>query len=270
MRSHFLRNIIALGSSVALPTSLGSFPYNIQCPTRLCSPCQSRPENLDDFMRLASSSSPSPSDEDKLSHSLLEGHFPPTRSIPSSSIQIGGPICSTRTSAYAVCADLVLLHTSSSSGTCFILTDQLDGETEQKLRVAVPAMQIMPSDYELLNLDVEIYGASLKMIALPICFILLLLFPQRMCLAKTFTRTLARSRSTRRPGYPRTRCQWSKVSMVNLKPLSAENMLWANAVLAVGSGMGSVVYTGSETRSDEHEPFTDKIWTARHGDRPTC
>ncbi len=27
----------------------------------------------------------------------------------------------------------------------------------------------MPSDHELLNLDVEIYGASLRMIALPIC-----------------------------------------------------------------------------------------------------
>jgi hypothetical protein len=125
VRSHFLRNIIALRSSAPLPTSLGSFPYNIHCPARLCSLCQSRQENLDDYMRLVSSSSPSPSDEDKLSHSLLEGHFPPTRSIPSSSIRIGGPICSTKNQH--VCTDLILPYTSSSSGTCFILTDQLDG-----------------------------------------------------------------------------------------------------------------------------------------------
>jgi hypothetical protein len=73
----YLRNITALRSSVSLPTSLGSFPYNIYYPARLCSPCQSRQDNLDDYMRFVSSSSPSPSDEDKLSHSLLEGHFPP-------------------------------------------------------------------------------------------------------------------------------------------------------------------------------------------------
>jgi len=63
------------------------------------------------------------------------------------------------------------------------------------------------------------------------------------------------------------RCLWSKVSMV--EPLSAENMLWANAMVSVGSGIGSVGYTGSETRSDEHEPSTDEIWIARHGDQPT-
>jgi len=55
-----------------------------------------------------------------------------------------------------------------------------------------------------------------------------------------------------------------------VEPLSAENVLWANTVLAVGSGIGSVVYTGSETRGDEHEPSTDEIWTVRHGDQPTC
>lgn len=34
-------------------------------------------------------------------------------------------------------ADIVLLKTSEKSGTCFIRTDQLDGETDWKLRVAV-------------------------------------------------------------------------------------------------------------------------------------
>ena len=32
-------------------------------------------------------------------------------------------------------------------------------------------------------------------------------------------------------------------------PLSAENVLWANTVLASGTALGLVVYTGRETRS---------------------
>ena len=38
-------------------------------------------------------------------------------------------------------ADMVLLKTSEASGTCFIRTDQLDGETDWKLRVAVSITQ---------------------------------------------------------------------------------------------------------------------------------
>ena len=33
------------------------------------------------------------------------------------------------------------------------------------------------------------------------------------------------------------------------EPLNVENTLWANTVLASGSAMGVVIYTGSETRS---------------------
>jgi len=38
-------------------------------------------------------------------------------------------------------ADIVLLKTSEKSGSCFIRTDQLDGETDWKLRVAVSTTQ---------------------------------------------------------------------------------------------------------------------------------
>ncbi|KAF8491068.1 hypothetical protein F5888DRAFT_1866433 [Russula emetica] len=79
--------------------------------------------------------------------------------IPSSSIRVGDLVLLEKNQR--VLADLILLRTSDSSGTCFIRTDQLDGETDWKLRVAVPATQKLPFDYELLNLDAEIYGASL-------------------------------------------------------------------------------------------------------------
>jgi phospholipid-translocating ATPase len=106
---------------------------------------------------------PSPRNDDELSHSLLlEENLPPTRSIPSSSIRVGDLVLLEKNQR--VPADLVLLRTSDSSGTCFIRTDQLDGETDWKLRVAVPATQKLHSDQDLLNLDAEIYGVS------PQCF----------------------------------------------------------------------------------------------------
>ena len=81
---------------------------------------------------------------------------PYTRSVPSSSIRVGHLILLEKNQR--VPADLVLLRTSDSSGTCFIRTDQLDGETDWKLRAAVPTCQKLHSDRDLLSLDAEIYG----------------------------------------------------------------------------------------------------------------
>jgi phospholipid-translocating ATPase len=35
----------------------------------------------------------------------------------------------------------------------------------------------------------------------------------------------------------------------SVSPLTAENVLWSNTVLAAGSAVGFVVYTGAETRA---------------------
>ena len=43
-------------------------------------------------------------------------------------------------------ADIILLRTTEKNGSCFVRTDQLDGETDWKLRVAVPSTQTLPSD----------------------------------------------------------------------------------------------------------------------------
>jgi magnesium-transporting ATPase (P-type) len=99
----------------------------------------------------------SSSNNEDLSNSRLEDNLTPTRSVPSSSIRVGDLVLLEKDQR--VPADLVLLRTSDSSGTCFIRTDQLDGETDWKLRVTVPATQKLPSDQELLNLDAEIYGS---------------------------------------------------------------------------------------------------------------
>lgn len=39
------------------------------------------------------------------------------------------------------------------------------------------------------------------------------------------------------------------VSVPSIEPLTAENVLWSNTVLAAGSIVGFVVYTGPETRA---------------------
>ena len=43
-------------------------------------------------------------------------------------------------------------------GTCFIRTDQLDGETDWKLRIAVPPSQAMENNTELFDCDAHIYA----------------------------------------------------------------------------------------------------------------
>ena len=166
-----------------------------------------REANSARYLVLASSSSLSPSDDDELQHSLLEGNLPPTRSVPSSSIRVGDLVVLEKNQRLP--ADLILLRTSDSSGTCFIRTDQLDGETDWKLRVAVPATQKLPSDQELLNLDAEIYGVSFESECFPL-IAHILLFSQRMRPARTFTHSLVHLRSTRRRACPRTTCPWSK------------------------------------------------------------
>ncbi|KAI0744486.1 aminophospholipid-transporting P-type ATPase [Earliella scabrosa] len=162
-------------------------------------------------------------DPTEYSESSPEG-IPHTRSVPSSSLRVGDLVLLEKNQR--VPADLVLLRTSDASGTCFIRTDQLDGETDWKLRVAVPACQKLPSDRELLTLDAEIYAdAPIKDI-------------------HTFigTFTINRPPALLEDDVP-------MVPVPTVEPLTAENMLWSNTVLAAGSAIGFVIYTGAETRA---------------------
>ncbi|KAF8495993.1 hypothetical protein F5888DRAFT_1804552 [Russula emetica] len=166
----------------------------------------------------------SPSDEEELSHSLLEGNFPPTRSIPSSSIRVGDLVLLEKNQQ--VPADLILLRTSDSSGTCFIRTDQLDGETDWKLRIAVPATQKLPFDHELLNLDAEIYADA----------------PSKDIHAFIGTSTINTPPTVSSNEVP-------MVQVPTIKPLSAENVLWANTVLAAGSAIDESWAIGPRNQS---------------------
>lgn len=161
---------------------------------------------------------------DSTSYEASSEAGPHTRSVPSSQLAVGDLVLLEKNQR--VPADLVLLRTSDSSGTCFIRTDQLDGETDWKLRVAVPACQKLTNDSDLLHLDAEIYAdAPIKDI-------------------HTFigTFTINTPPTTSLNDVP-------MVQVPTIEPLTAENVLWSNTVLAAGSAIGFVVYTGSETRA---------------------
>ncbi|XP_022186927.2 probable phospholipid-transporting ATPase IIB isoform X1 [Nilaparvata lugens] len=110
-------------------------------------------------------------------------------------------------------ADLVLLRTSEHSGACFVRTDQLDGETDWKLRLAVPHTQKLDCDARLFDIHASLFAEK----------------PQRdiHSFIGTFTRHDSGADES----------------------LDVENTLWANCVLASGCALGAVVYTGQETRS---------------------
>lgn len=111
-------------------------------------------------------------------------------------------------------ADLVLLRTTEKSGAVFVRTDQLDGETDWKLRLAVPATQQLANDADLFNIRGSIYAEK----------------PQRDI--HSFIGT------------------FSKDGGSEEESLDLQNTLWANTIVcSAGRAIGMVVYTGCETRS---------------------
>jgi len=76
--------------------------------------------------------------------------------IHSSRIKVGDLIVVSKDQR--VPADLVFLRTSEKNGACFIRTDQLDGETDWKLRLAVSATQELDNDDDIFSLDASVHA----------------------------------------------------------------------------------------------------------------
>ena len=131
--------------------------------------------------------------------------------VPSSKLKLGDIIIVEKDER--VPADLVLLRTSDKSGAVFVRTDQLDGETDWKLRLAVPATQKLACDADLLNFEASVYVEK----------------PQRDI--HSFIGTFSKQEGSEE------------------ESLDLQNTLWANTVVAAGTATGIVVYTGAETRS---------------------
>ncbi|XP_050300726.1 probable phospholipid-transporting ATPase IIB isoform X2 [Anthonomus grandis grandis] len=143
---------------------------------------------------------------------LLNDRVKPFEIVASHKLKVGDLIIVDKDER--VPADLVLLRTSESSGTVFVRTDQLDGETDWKLRVAVPATQKLASDHQLYEINASLYAEK----------------PQKDI--HSFIGTFNRLDSIN-----------------NDESLDLENTLWTNCVIASGQATGVVIYTGPETRS---------------------
>ncbi|ORY95841.1 aminophospholipid-transporting P-type ATPase [Syncephalastrum racemosum] len=148
----------------------------------------------------------------QLYHSLTPGGL---RSIPSSKIKVGDMIIIRKDQR--VPADMVLLRTSEDSGSCFIRTDQLDGETDWKLRLAVPSIQRLHEKEDIFHLRGEIYADA----------------PHKDIHSFVGTFTHADE----------------DTGIEQMEPLGVENTLWTNTVLASGTAVGFVIYTGKDTRA---------------------
>lgn len=163
------------------------------------------------------------------SSSLGESTLSPVKSIPSSKLKVGDIIVLEKNQR--VPADILLLRTSDPAGSCFVRTDQLDGETDWKLRVAVERTQHLFSDGDLLRVQGEVYADP----------------PTKDI--HTFVGNIT-LRSV--PSSTSTEAEDGTLVMETqnrIEPLTSENMLWANTVLAAGTSVGMIVYTGKETRA---------------------
>ncbi|GLD75459.1 probable phospholipid-transporting ATPase IIA isoform X1 [Lates japonicus] len=136
-----------------------------------------------------------------------------TVKVKSSGIQVGDLIIVEKNQR--VPADMIFLRTSERNGSCFLRTDQLDGETDWKLRLPVACTQRLPTAADLLQIRSYVYAEEPNIDI------------------HNFIGTF-----TREDGDP----------PVN-ESLSIENTLWASTVVASGTVVGVVIYTGKELRS---------------------
>lgn len=138
-------------------------------------------------------------------------------------------------------ADMVLLQTTEKSGSVFIRTDQLDGETDWKLRKAVGMTQNLPIHQRLAEYSGEIVANPPN---------------DQIYDFKGYFE----SNTSSRPNANQVNEGGSLASPGNdtellkndtqREALSLENTMWANTVLASsGHVLGMVVYTGIESRA---------------------
>uniref|UniRef100_A0A671NNP2 Phospholipid-transporting ATPase n=1 Tax=Sinocyclocheilus anshuiensis TaxID=1608454 RepID=A0A671NNP2_9TELE len=117
--------------------------------------------------------------------------------------------------AHLIPADMIFMRTSEKTGSCFIRTDQLDGETDWKLRIAVACTQRLPALGDLFSISAYVYAQKPEL--------------DIHSFEGNFTR--------------------EDCDPPIHDSLSIENTLWASTVVASGTVIGVVIYTGKEMRS---------------------
>jgi phospholipid-translocating ATPase len=180
------------------------------------------------------------------------------RKIASSEIKVGDVIIVEKDQR--VPADLLLLRTSEKNGACFIRTDQLDGETDWKLRLAVQATRTLERDDDLFNVmgyayveaprkDIYNFEGNYHQTTPP--SISRLSHKAQLSNASAQLvlthQTSLQAQISSGDGLAGASDAAANESLPI--PLTVENTLWSNTVVASGPVVGLVIYTGSETRS---------------------
>ena len=129
--------------------------------------------------------------------------------IASSDIQVGDLLLIDQNKR--IPADCILLHTTEKSGASFVRTDQLDGETDWKLRFPIKVTQDMTHE-EIAALRMNLHCEELH---------------------KDIYKFVGAAETRGRPR----------------EGVSLENTLWSNCVLASGTVVAAVIHTGVDTRS---------------------
>ncbi|KAL7674137.1 hypothetical protein ACOME3_000417 [Neoechinorhynchus agilis] len=154
--------------------------------------------------------------------------------VPAASIQVGDIIVIEPDQR--VPADLVLLYSQVSPGTCFIRTDQLDGETDWKLRMACGFSQRVVSACTTENKENPIEQQPV-------------LSDLPECLRNATVRAQAPNQSI---VANKSLDQFEGIFICGddvEEPLSVENMLWSGTVLATRHPvLACTIYTGRDTR----------------------
>jgi phospholipid-translocating ATPase len=114
-------------------------------------------------------------------------------------------------------ADMILLYTTDKSKSIFLRTDQLDGETDWKLRKPVAVTQEIGD-------PISFVGDKSHILADP---------PSKQIY------------------YFKGLCIFQQGILQKKEALSLEQTMWANTVLASSYAVGIVIYTGKETRAQK-------------------
>ncbi|XP_016353100.1 probable phospholipid-transporting ATPase IIB isoform X2 [Sinocyclocheilus anshuiensis] len=150
--------------------------------------------------------------------------------VKSSDIQVGDLIIVEKNQR--IPADMIFLRTSEKTGSCFIRTDQLDGETDWKLRITVACTQRLPALGDLFSVSAYVYAQKPQL--------------DIHSFEGNFTRITMKSKQTE---LMYDLCPQEDCDPPIHESLSIENTLWASTVVASGTVIGVVIYTGKEMRS---------------------
>jgi magnesium-transporting ATPase (P-type) len=182
-------------------------------------------------------------------HGYEHGHI---EDVPSSQLKVGDLVVLHQDQR--VPADMILLRTTEKNGSIFIRTDQLDGETDWKLRRAVAVCQRFESDNDLLSMcaiiqaepprkEIYDFAGSFTLYSSPSA-------------SASVSASVFASASSHTHTHTHTPLNASEAMSIiensdrqDVESLGLEQTLWMNTVIASGSVIGCVVYTGRETRS---------------------